>query len=305
MLGRVDDGWPDPGLLLDNLRAAAPADAVDRAGELLVAVDRAIGEQLAAVFAAADFARLESAWRAVLGMLPADDSGVVVQLADVPAADVSGDWLDRAVYAGPVDTRGGQPIGLLALGEPPADPAAVETVAERAVCPVVGPTDPRGGLLFQTDRPIELRPPLAANPAWAGWFDWPTAAGADRPLRGGAAQAVAAAVIRSVIAFAWPIDASDAAPDALPRQLMAARFAHLAATRCRGSTGRPAALAEAVADGLRGRYVGPRLPLRWVEVAVEPASPGRLACTLRTAPRLGGDDPDEVVVTVRIVVGGG
>ena len=311
-----DDDWPDPADLCRGLLAALSTQdpaAADWAGELLLAVDRAIGNQLAAVITAHPFARVEAAWRgvaAVVAETPATPT-VEVQTCDVAAADWAADddlvWLHRLLYAGPLDTRGGRPISVLILGQPVADVARVAAVAERAVCPVVAPGEPVPGVgpFVSLDiRSTTLRPPPSADPVWAAWFGWPSAA-ADLPLNGTAAYAIAAEAVRSVVRFGWPIDVPTARNESLPRLLMAARLAQIAAVQCRELIGRPPTdVAAELADALRGRYVGPRLPLRWVDVTAA-VSGGRLVCTLRLSPRLGGADPDDVPLTLRVELAGG
>ena len=269
------DDWPDPADLTRGLLAALAGDdapaASDLAGELIVAVDRAVGRQLAVVLDHPSVAAVEAAWRGLALVL---DAPADVLVADAVAAELAdAGWLDRLLFAGPIDTRGGRPVSLLVTPSPAAVP-------DRAVCPVVtdGPTTP-------------LRPPRSADPDWATWF-------ADDPAgpllaRGG--HAVAAAAARSTAAHGWPVDVPTT--DAVARQLVAARFAQMAAVWCRDhrpADASPAGLARLVVDALRGRFVGPRLPLRRADVTV--AADG--AITLALAPRLGGDDPGDATVTV-------
>ncbi len=299
----MDDDWPDPADLCRGLSSALATDdpaATDWAGELLVAVDRAIGEQVATIVTHDAFAPLHAAWRSVSLLThatsgPTTSPAIEVQACDASAADwADGDagWLHRLLYVGPLDTRGGHPIALLVAGSRAADLA---DVAERAICPAFVPEGSATSFVVPVHDRAILCPPLSADPAWAAWFDWPSVAGG--PLLGSAAYTVAADAIRSVRTHGWPFDVAD---EQAGRLLMAARIAQIVAVRCRELVGRPPAeIAMELADGLRGRYVGPRLPLRRVDVAVETTG-GRLACTLDLSPRLGGDDMDDVPITIRI-----
>ena len=271
-----DADWPDPADLLLGLRATTDlAVAADWAGELVVAIDRAVGQQVAALLADPRLAALETAWRGLarITAVPAAD----VRVADATAID-RGDveWLDRLLFAGPIDTRGGQPIALLVVPE-----LIDAAVAERALCPMLtdGPT-------------VDLRPAVGA-----AWFaDAPAV-----PLAAATGHSLAAAAAASVAAFGWPIDVP--AADGVARQFMAARFAQAVAVWCRDRPlASPAAVEAAVADHLRGRFVGPRLPLRSADVSATATGAGDVAVTLRLAPRLGGDDRADAVVTVRLTV---
>ena len=314
--GPATDDWPDPADLCRGLLAALakgqPDAASDWAGELLVAVDRALGEQVATLLADPAVSRIQAAWFGLASVLrePASDRLIEVHVADAADDELTPAWLDDLLYAGPMDTRGGRPIGLLVTGLDPAAAHAVAAVAERALCPILAPSDPHGPepipagrfLTWTRSRGV-LCPPLAADEDWRGWFGWPSDA-AHQPLFGSAAHAMAAAVVQSVLATGWPVDATDAAPD-LPRLLMACRFAQRVAVRCRDlADGSPADVAADVGELLRGRYVGPRLPLRQVDVTTQRTPAGGLTVTLTLAPRLHGDDPGEQTVQLTLSVGG-
>jgi hypothetical protein len=321
------DDWPDAAVLCDGLLAALgrgdPEAAADWAGELVVAIDRALGEQVATLLAHPRMAQLQAAWYGLSAVVAESPSTAAteVQVADLTVLELTDRWLDDALYAGPMDTRGGRPIGLLIsgleFGRDAADLHRVQqfaAVAERALCPFVASADPSLAdadvaapfLTLLRSRAV-LRPPLSADQAWTAWFDG-TSDAAREPLLGGPAYAVAAVALRAVRATGWPVDAtppslSDVPPN-LPRLLMAARFGQVAAVWCRDRAGpRSADVAADVAELLRGRYVGPRLPLRRADVAAAPSPDGGVAVTLTLSPRLGGDDADDLTVSVAVHVG--
>jgi type VI secretion system protein ImpD len=170
-------GWPGVEELARAILEALPGTDVrrlfDLAGELQVALDRVVGEQLALVLDHPRFRRLEATWRGISHITDVHvefpSATCEVQIADYGAEDLITDlgvnsvganqsWLYGQLYEQALDVAGGRPVGLLVTGMEFGGPFGeaddgdlggidllrqVARVAERALCPFVATASPR------------------------------------------------------------------------------------------------------------------------------------------------------------------